>query len=191
MQMPVIGGLEAVEWLRQTGDNTPITMLTANAMKTERDKCLSLGANDFLTKPIDRVQFYKVLSQYLPSAPSASPPDSATSVDAAFDDEFADLRNNFLEELPARMNKLSGYTTQRDWVLLKAEIHRLKGIGGGLGFPEITSLCKYVEEQLAHDNEEAALNLLSELLRYCEQITQDDGAKGMTEQQHETGTNTG
>ena len=174
MQMPVMGGLEAVEWLRQTGNNTPIAMLTANAMKTERDKCLSLGASEFLTKPIDKAQFYKVLSQYLQQVAVDAPGDSAAGADAGFDEEFADLRYKFLGELPGRLVKLNGFLKQQDWVSLKAEIHRLKGVGGGLGFPEITSLCKHIEQVLAESNEDAALKLLSELVGYCEQIMRDD-----------------
>ena len=174
MQMPIMDGLESVRLIRQTGNITPIAILTANAMKTERDKCLSLGANDFLTKPIDKVQFYKVLSQYLyPAEALPSTPDESVA-DEEFDQEFADLRDKFLAELPARVNKLNIMLTQVDWLAVKAEIHRLKGVGGGLGFPTITSLCKHIEVQLSESNEDAAMKLLAELFRYCEQITNDE-----------------
>ena len=174
MQMPVIDGLESVRLIRQAGNITPIAMLTANAMKTERDKCLSLGANDFLTKPIDKVQFYKVLSQYLQPAEALPSTPVEGVADEEFDQEFADLRDKFLAELPARVNKLNIMLTQVDWLAVKAEIHRLKGVGGGLGFPTITSLSKHIEVQLRESNEDAAMKLLTELFRYCEQITHDE-----------------
>jgi len=174
MQMPVMGGLEAVEWIRHSGNTTPIAMLTANAMKTERDKCLNLGANEFLVKPIDKMQFYQVLSHYLHSPVTLAATRVGLEDDVKFDKEFVDLRNRFLGELPARMDHLAALLQQDDWTALKMEIHRLKGIGGGLGFPEVTELCKQLEAQLNISNEDAARKLLKELFSRCEQIAGTD-----------------
>lgn len=54
VQMPRMDGYEAVETLRSKRYRTPIIALTAHAMKEERDRCLSVGYSDFLSKPIDR-----------------------------------------------------------------------------------------------------------------------------------------
>lgn len=67
IQMPNMNGYEATEALRKAGLQAPIVALTAGAMKGEKSKCLEIGCNDYLTKPIDRGKLYGVLDQYLAS----------------------------------------------------------------------------------------------------------------------------
>jgi len=55
LRMPVMGGLEATRLIRSgTGPNarTPIVAVTANAMSEDRDECMRVGMNGFLTKPL-------------------------------------------------------------------------------------------------------------------------------------------
>jgi putative two-component system response regulator len=57
--MPGVDGLEFVRRVRSqhTRDDVPILMVTANQERSVRYEALELGANDFLTKPIDRHEF--------------------------------------------------------------------------------------------------------------------------------------
>ena len=70
IQMPVMDGLTAIRKLREAGFRRPIVTITANAMKEDKDKALAVGANDYLTKPVDVVKFYAVLKEYLPEPDS-------------------------------------------------------------------------------------------------------------------------
>jgi putative two-component system response regulator len=57
--MPDLDGLEFIRLLRETSGRkmVPLLMITANDQKEIRYRALDLGANDFLTKPVDKVEF--------------------------------------------------------------------------------------------------------------------------------------
>lgn len=60
MQMPVMNGYEAVNIIRNELKNTiPIIAMTAHAMAGEREKCLDLGMNDYISKPINATQLFE------------------------------------------------------------------------------------------------------------------------------------
>ncbi len=67
IQMPGIDGLEAIETIRQNPRlaQTPIVVLTALAMNSDREKCLAAGANEYLAKPFRMTQLRTTIQQLL------------------------------------------------------------------------------------------------------------------------------
>ena len=64
--MPEMSGLEALQLLKQQGDyKTPTVALTANALTGMREKYLSAGFDDYLSKPIDKQLLEEILIKYL------------------------------------------------------------------------------------------------------------------------------
>jgi CheY-like chemotaxis protein len=65
MQMPVMDGYTAARVLREKGFARPIIALTANAMNSERSRCIEAGCDDFHPKPIDRPLLIDLICNYV------------------------------------------------------------------------------------------------------------------------------
>jgi len=62
-QMPIKDGYEAAREIRlaETNSHVPIVALTANALEGDRDKCLTHGMDDYITKPFAKKDFIRTL----------------------------------------------------------------------------------------------------------------------------------
>ncbi len=67
VQMPVMDGYQATLLIRQNPklQSLPIIAMTAHAMQRDRDQCLAVGMNGFVTKPIDPVELFGVLAKWV------------------------------------------------------------------------------------------------------------------------------
>jgi two-component system, chemotaxis family, CheB/CheR fusion protein len=63
LQMPEMNGFDATRYIRkQMKDQTPIIALTADVTTVDLEKCLALGMNDYISKPIDeKLLFGKIM----------------------------------------------------------------------------------------------------------------------------------
>ena len=66
-QMPVMDGFEATRRLRDNPRyaDLPIIAMTANAMKSDREKCLGAGMNDHVGKPVRLPELYAALRRWM------------------------------------------------------------------------------------------------------------------------------
>jgi CheY-like chemotaxis protein len=66
IQMPEMDGLEATKAIREKGfDTIPIVAMTAHALKGDKEKCLDVGMNDYISKPIKRELVFEVLEKWV------------------------------------------------------------------------------------------------------------------------------
>lgn len=65
MMMPEVDGYQAIQILKQNGNKLPVIAITAQAMAGDKEKCLSAGADGYVSKPvnIDHVMVY--IEKYL------------------------------------------------------------------------------------------------------------------------------
>jgi CheY-like chemotaxis protein/nitrogen-specific signal transduction histidine kinase len=71
VNMPEMDGLEATQIIRtlaQPQGDIPIVALTAGAMKEDRERCLEIGMNSFITKPFKLEELEAVLRKYVQAA---------------------------------------------------------------------------------------------------------------------------
>ena len=75
VQMPELDGLQVTRKVRQSSSlnsRIPIIAMTAHAMKGDRECCLAVGMNDYLTKPIDLQALAQALDKWLPLETAAA-----------------------------------------------------------------------------------------------------------------------
>jgi CheY-like chemotaxis protein len=80
-QMPEMDGYEATKEIRRLENNTrhiPVIALTANASADERSHCLSVGMDDYLSKPVRFADLTDIVKRWL-AKPSAEPTPSGTN----------------------------------------------------------------------------------------------------------------
>ncbi|MBD2451443.1 PAS domain S-box protein [Nostoc sp. FACHB-152] len=70
IQMPGMDGFEAIKQIRlnQNLVNIPIIALTALAMPGDHEKCLAVGANGYLSKPVKLKQLATIIQEFLAAA---------------------------------------------------------------------------------------------------------------------------
>ena len=67
MMMPELDGYETIREIREMKEfkNTPILAVTAKAMMGDREKCIAVGASDYISKPVDIDQLISLLRVWL------------------------------------------------------------------------------------------------------------------------------
>jgi len=67
MHMPEVDGIEAARQIRNLDGakaQTPIVALTANAMASDRQKCIGAGMDDFISKPFEPTDLTDMLAKW-------------------------------------------------------------------------------------------------------------------------------
>ena len=146
-EMPVMDGFEATKAIRGSIQSSiPIIALTADAMAGDRDRCLSDGMNDYLTKPVDLWRLAAMLAKWLPASPSPAAPPSepgATGPASPVFDAEALLRRlmgdrqlagallkGFIEDIPSKLDELRGRLKDADAPAARSWAHAMSGASG-------------------------------------------------------------
>jgi len=65
IKMPDLNGLDATRLIRKFNPTIPIIAQTAYALVGEKNKCLSAGCNDYISKPINRESLLKMITSFV------------------------------------------------------------------------------------------------------------------------------
>jgi CheY-like chemotaxis protein/HPt (histidine-containing phosphotransfer) domain-containing protein len=103
MQMPVMDGYTATEVIRRDlRSDIPIVAMTAHAMVGEKEKCLEIGMNDYVSKPLKEEALYNIIARYAQYNAHAGPILTASPEDdtpAADEPSFRLIDFSYLREL--------------------------------------------------------------------------------------------
>jgi CheY-like chemotaxis protein len=71
-QMPEMNGFEATAMIRDVNSkvlnhSVPIIAMTANAMKGDREECIEAGMDDYMSKPVKKIELAEALGKWLKS----------------------------------------------------------------------------------------------------------------------------
>lgn len=174
-QMPVMDGFEATVRIRareQTaappGRRLPIIALTAHAISGDRDRCLAVGMDDYLSKPFTREGLITVLNRWLPTAspvtqesatarPAMRSPEAAASIDQSVLERIRALERSgapglvarlaalYLQDAPNLIARMKQAVDGRDCEALRAAAHTLKSSSANVGAMKLHGLCRDLE----------------------------------------------
>jgi CheY-like chemotaxis protein/HPt (histidine-containing phosphotransfer) domain-containing protein len=201
-QMPVMDGYEATQHIRTMPQEKqiPIIAMTANAMQGDREKCLQVGMNDYLTKPIVKENLYSVIQRWVPPkqlpAPSPAPsislpltPATPGDLDAA---TFAPLRLfdttlglYYVNDNPVLYRKLllrfltqqADFSQQIEQAMVAGDLstvlhltHSLKGLSGTLGCKTLQTKAARLENILREQEDSDLDGALAEVVHTLAEV---------------------
>ncbi len=78
VQMPVMDGLEATRHIRLSEQgkqqHVPIIAMTAHAMQGDRERCIEVGMDDYISKPLDRRSLFAAIDRWMNAEPEEDKP---------------------------------------------------------------------------------------------------------------------
>jgi polar amino acid transport system substrate-binding protein len=195
MQMPIMGGIEATQAIRSEPrfHALPIIAMTANAMATDREKCLEAGMNDHVAKPIDPDELFSALLRWIKpgdgkgasarAAPVKAPDAPAIAADAKTLDiagidtksalkrtggnrrRYEALLRKFAQQQAEAVEEIRAALAAGDSATAERVAHSLKGVAGNLGATGLAEAAKKAETAVkTGQGLEVALDSLSRSL---------------------------
>jgi CheY-like chemotaxis protein/HPt (histidine-containing phosphotransfer) domain-containing protein len=125
-QMPEMDGYACAAEIRRLegdGGHMPIIAMTAHVMKTDRDRCLAAGMDDFLSKPVRVAHLESVLTRWLTasattaageaSVPPTNSPDTLSPSPSVDWEIFRELAGNDVRRVQELSERYLGQTTEQ------------------------------------------------------------------------------
>jgi CheY-like chemotaxis protein len=158
IQMPELDGVEATKILRnKLSLKTPIIALTANAFRTEIDKCMSVGMNDYITKPFNEEELLKIIYKHTKNAIAEHEKDreqklyNLSSIEelARDDEEFIQkMLSIFITQIQETIPLVDKAFKEKDYAEISRLMHKIKPSIEGFGIYSIKEKVKDLKRML-------------------------------------------
>jgi PAS domain S-box-containing protein len=160
--MPVMDGFDATRHIRASlQQGIPIVALTADAMPDDRRRCLDVGMNDYLAKPLDLGDLGDVLARWLPGTGRGgtvqTPESRGAKVAAVFDAATLLERlegdrqlacatlKNFLEDAPSQLRNLCARLDEADASGARSQAQMLTGAAATVSAESLRAVARAIE----------------------------------------------
>ncbi|MFR0693630.1 ATP-binding protein [Enterobacterales bacterium AE_CKDN230030158-1A_HGKHYDSX7] len=150
VNMPVMNGYELVGELRRHDNWLPIIGVTANALREEGERCMAVGMNAWLVKPMSLRTLHDGLLKVCGHAP-AEPPESVDPPEAPAQDRIQvseKMRELFLRTMRQDMQGVADALQGNDLATVRQQVHRLRGALAVVQAHGLSDACGAVEEAL-------------------------------------------
>ncbi|MEI6556760.1 MAG: PAS domain S-box protein [Rhodospirillaceae bacterium] len=184
--MPEMDGFQATAAIRALPDPViaalPIVALTANAMAGDRARCIEAGMDDYLPKPLPKVQLLAMVGRFLGQPLVAPKPAPARQAEA---NQVAVMLRSLINDIPAaalshiidtyitdaraRLGRMGEAMTRRDLAALEREAHPVKSSSRTFGLEMLGSRAELVEIACRASDPDRALAVTRELLAFSEE----------------------
>ena len=198
VQMPVMDGLEATRRIAAIAPGLPVIGFTAHVMTEERERCLSAGMVDVVTKPVDMDRLVAAIQLHMqrgtpvaPAKPSAAPaeqPDDAARA-SCNDPDIIDLSilagrvgddpatiamytSLFIDTARETLQEMQAALAAADIRALGSQAHRMKSSAYTVGAMRFGDLCKEVELMQEGNDVASARGKVEQLRALLEKIVQ-------------------
>ena len=194
--MPKMSGVETFKKLKEiNGFDMPVVILTANAIAGMKEKYLEEGFNDYLAKPIDKVELKRVLNNYLSKSNEnikiikeekeikennnndinfleENGIDIKSSLQLLGDiDTYNETVKDFIEENKKRLPQMQNLLKSKNLSEYAVLAHAIKSDSKYLGFTKLAELSLNQELKGKENNYEEITNGLKEYLNEISRIT--------------------
>jgi PAS domain S-box-containing protein len=194
LQMPEMNGFEATEYIRNTmHSNIPIIALTADVTTVDLEKCMAVGMNDYISKPIDeRLLYSKIISLVKkPSIdndkidesqlPALEQSKKSINLDYLMHRTKSDpiimieMISLYLEQTPPLIFAMKESFQNKDWVGLHSAVHKLIPSFSIMGIhTDFESMAKKINDFALHQQQiEHIPNLILQLENICQLACQE------------------
>lgn len=175
--MPVKDGFQATEeiiqYQKQKGLRVPIIALTANAMKSDKDKCIASGMNSFVAKPFSSEILLSTIQHTLQgeltndyenaidlnSTISSLNRNTLNELKQAMEEDFAELLTAFIQSSQSNIDEIWSAYEHKDIKTLQRMAHSLKSASANLGATLLSTLAEMLEKDCM-DQSDIAVSLL-------------------------------
>lgn len=153
IQMPIMDGYKASTKIRQElQSDIPIIAMTAHVLDGEREKCLSFGMNDYISKPFKEIELFELINKYIgtnlngtndnnlkepekkeETKDSIVKLDELNSLAKGNQDFVKDMIEIFLNQTPADMKQIETAIKNNNAEQASAIAHKMKTSVGFIG----------------------------------------------------------